>query len=191
VRAAALTAGTELRGGGLIGEGQSGIPRLSLSRGLAVVHVRDMGNALVALVGLKGVRGGAGFRGGGSARRNAPASGCSGGSRATARPCYAKMTKGSWGTLIEARIERGSGAGRSTTRTRGGARRSSVTRSMPRSERRAAGAAWLGLRCSRAACPRASGGAESCAAMARVEAMGFGVAAAVWRCEGAEEGFGV
>ena len=31
---------------------------------MAVAHVRDMGNALAALAGLKGVRGGAWFRGG-------------------------------------------------------------------------------------------------------------------------------
>ena len=48
----------------LTGEGQSGNPRLGLSPGLAVAHVRDMGNALAALAGLKGVRGGAWFRGG-------------------------------------------------------------------------------------------------------------------------------
>ena len=38
--------GDESRGGarrGLAGEGQSGVPRLGLDRGLAVAHVRDMG----------------------------------------------------------------------------------------------------------------------------------------------------
>ena len=53
-------AGADLRGGGLTGEGQFGIPRLGLGRGLAVAHVRDMGNALAALAGLNVVRGGAG-----------------------------------------------------------------------------------------------------------------------------------
>ena len=53
-------AGADLRGGGLTGEGQFGIPRLGLGRGLAVAHVRDMVNALAALVGLNEVRGGAG-----------------------------------------------------------------------------------------------------------------------------------
>ena len=55
--------GDESRGGarrGLAGEGQSGVPRLGLDRGLAVAHVRDMGDALVALAGLEEVRGGAG-----------------------------------------------------------------------------------------------------------------------------------
>ena len=52
-------AGADLRGGGLTGEGQFGIPRLGLGRGLAVAHVRDMGNALAALAGLNEVRGGA------------------------------------------------------------------------------------------------------------------------------------
>ena len=42
------------------GEGRTGVPRLGLDRGLAVAHVRDMGDALVALAGLKEVRGGAG-----------------------------------------------------------------------------------------------------------------------------------
>ena len=40
---------------GIAGERQSGIPRLGLSPGLAMAHVRDMGNALAALAGLKGV----------------------------------------------------------------------------------------------------------------------------------------
>ena len=55
--------GDESRGGahrGLAGEGQSGDPRLGLDRGLAVAHVRVMGDALVALAGLEKVRGGAG-----------------------------------------------------------------------------------------------------------------------------------
>jgi hypothetical protein len=55
--------GDESRGGarrGLAGEGQSGVPRLGLDRGLSVAHVRDMGDALVALAGLEEVRGGAG-----------------------------------------------------------------------------------------------------------------------------------
>ena len=105
--------------------------------------------------------------------------------------------------LIGHGIGRGGDVTAPATRSCGGARRSLVTRSMPRSEWRKAGlgkslvprrcscAAWPGLRCGRAAWPRASGGAESCAAMARVEAMGFGAAAAVWHREGAEEGFGV
>ena len=48
------------RAGEPAGEGQTGVPRLGLGRGLAMAHVRDMGDALVALAGLKEVRGGAG-----------------------------------------------------------------------------------------------------------------------------------
>ena len=48
------------RAGEPAGEGRTGVPRLGLDRGLAVEHVRDMGDALVALAGLKEVRGGAG-----------------------------------------------------------------------------------------------------------------------------------
>ena len=48
------------RAGENAGEGHTGVPGLGLDRGLAVAHVRDIGDALVALAGLKEVRGGAG-----------------------------------------------------------------------------------------------------------------------------------
>ena len=65
--AAAERAGAELRGGGLTGESQSGIPRLDLSRGLAQELGHGTGNAQVCSdrrfevrPGLATARGGAG-----------------------------------------------------------------------------------------------------------------------------------
>ena len=55
-----IRAGKRRRAGEPAGEGQTGVPRLGLDHGLAVAHVRDIGDALVALAGLKEVRGGAG-----------------------------------------------------------------------------------------------------------------------------------
>ena len=89
--------------------------------------------------------------------------------------------------LIGRGIGRGGDVAAPATRSRGGARRSLVTRSMPRSERREAGsgkslvprrcfgAAWPGLRCGGAAWPRrrGRGGAGLCS-----ERRGCGVAAA-------------
>ena len=71
------TAGAELRGGGLAGDAQSGVPVAGLDRGLDLEHARGMRKPLGLLArGCRGrnrARGG----GGGTAAANSPASGCS------------------------------------------------------------------------------------------------------------------
>ena len=69
------TAGAELRGGGLAGDAQSGVPVAGLDRGLALEQARGTCDLLGLLArgcsGRNGARGG----GGGTAAVNSPASG--------------------------------------------------------------------------------------------------------------------